>query len=68
MHDLLGHERRVWSAVGNTSGGTLVQVEVMVWYCDVRDMTFVGGYATQGAHPVQEGIDVLLPAACHELK
>jgi hypothetical protein len=68
MHDLLGHERRVWSAVGNTSGGTLVQVEVMVWYCDVRDMTFVGGYATQGAHPVQEGIDVLLPAACHEWK
>jgi hypothetical protein len=45
-----------------------VQVEVMAWYCDVRNMTFVSAYATRGAHPIQEGIDTLLPAVCHELK
>ena len=37
----------------------------MVWYCDKRNMTFLGAYATRESHPVQEGIDVFLPAVCH---
>jgi hypothetical protein len=65
VRDLQGHERRVWSAAGTTYGGAQLQVEMMVWYCNVRNMTFIGGYATRGKHDVQEGIDALLPAGCH---
>ncbi|HYO10219.1 MAG TPA: hypothetical protein VER17_14725, partial [Tepidisphaeraceae bacterium] len=65
VHDLLGHERRVWSAAGASASGAVVQVEVMVWYCDRRNMTFIGGYATRGKHGADEGIDALLPAGCH---
>jgi hypothetical protein len=68
VRDIFNHERRIWSAKGTTSGGKEVQVEVMVWYCDVRNMTFIGGYATSGSHPLQHAVDILLPAACHELK
>jgi hypothetical protein len=68
IRDLLNHERRLWSAKGTTSGGVEVQVEVMVWYCDVRNMTFIGGYATTGEHPLQHAVDILLPAACHTSK
>ena len=63
--DLLGHERRVWSAAGTGSDGNRVQVEVMVWWCDRRDMTFIGAYATQGTHPQSEGVNALLPSLCH---
>ncbi len=66
LRDLQGHERRVWSATGTTSFGVPLQVEMMVWYCDVKNMTFIGGYATRGKHDVQEGIDALLPAVCHQ--
>src|SRR5207302_8928530 len=55
VRDLLGHERRVWSSAGTTADGQLVQVEGMVCYCDVRDMTFIGGYATREKHPMDEG-------------
>jgi hypothetical protein len=68
ISDLFNHQRRVWSAKGTTSGGREVQVEVMVWHCDVRNMTFIGGYATTGEHPLQHAIDILLPAACHTSK
>jgi hypothetical protein len=68
VKDLLGHERRIWSARGTTSGGKEVQVEVMVWYCDVRNMTFIGAYATSGTHPLQHAVDILLPAVCHQPK
>jgi hypothetical protein len=64
--DLLGHERRVWSAVGAGRDGNRVQVEIMVWWCDRRDMTFVGTYATQGTHNPNEGINAMLPAVCHK--
>lgn len=63
--DLSGHQRRVWSATGTNSNGKAVQVEVMVWYCDTRDLTFIGGYATEGKHDPSEGINALLPAICH---
>jgi hypothetical protein len=63
--DLLGHERRVWTATGTSRERNAVQVEVMVWWCDRRDMTFIGAYATQGTHKVDEGINALLPAICH---
>lgn len=66
VRDLQGHERRVWSATGTTSFGVPLQVEMMVWYCDVKNMTFIGGYATKGKHDVQEAIDALLPAVCHQ--
>ena len=66
IKDLLGHERRIWSARGTVSSGAEVQVEVMVWHCDVRDMTFMGAYATSGSHPLQHAVDILLPAACHD--
>jgi hypothetical protein len=65
VNDLLGHTRRVWSAKGAASDGTRVQVEVMVWWCDRRDMTFIGTYAAQGSHDASEGINALLPAVCH---
>jgi hypothetical protein len=68
VKDLFNHERRIWSASGVTSGGAEIQVEVMVWYCDVREMTFIGGYATTGSHPLQHAVDILLPAACHGSK
>ena len=63
--DVVGHERRVWSAVGTTRDGVTVQVDLMVWFCDKRNMTFLGAYRTRESHSVQEGIDVLLPAVCH---
>jgi hypothetical protein len=63
--DLLGHERRVWSAAGNNAEGNHVQVEVMVWWCDRRDMTFLGAYVTPAAHDPREGVNAMLPAVCH---
>jgi hypothetical protein len=63
--DLSGHERRVWTATGAGADGGRLQVEVMVWWCDQRDMTFIGAYATQGAHDPREGVNTLLPAVCH---
>ena len=63
--DLLGHERRVWSASGTGNDDSKLQVEVMVWWCDQRDMTFIGAYATQGTHNLRDGVDTLLPAVCH---
>jgi hypothetical protein len=68
VQDLSGHPRRVWSASGKTRAGNQVQVEVMVWWCDRRDMTFSGAYATKNKHDVSEGINALLPAVCHEEK
>jgi hypothetical protein len=65
VNDMVGHERRVWSAIGAGRGGGNVQVDLMVWYCDVRNMTFLGAYASRGRHDVQKGIDILLPAICH---
>ena len=71
VSDLLGHQRRVWSATGTAAAagggdGGRVQVEVMVWWCDRRDMTFVGTYAAPGTHDPNEGINALLPAVCHQ--
>ena len=66
VNDLLGHERRVWTANGAAGDGSRVQVEVMVWWCDRRDMTFVGTYAAPGTHDPNEGINALLPAVCHQ--
>ena len=68
--DMRGHTRRVWSVAGETSTSssssrTSVQMELMIWYCDKRNMTFIGRYATEGAHDAREGIDALLPSACH---
>ena len=40
VRDALGHERKVWSALGSTRINPVVQVEWMVWYCDKRSMTF----------------------------
>jgi hypothetical protein len=63
--DLLGHQRRIWTVNGASPDGTRVQVEVMAWWCDRRDMTFVGTYVTEGAHDPNDGINALLPAVCH---
>jgi hypothetical protein len=63
--DLEGQERRVWTASGKAPNKEQIQIEVMVWWCDSRDMTFIGAYATQGAHNPRDGVDTLLPAVCH---
>jgi hypothetical protein len=65
VKDLLGHDRRVWSAAGTSSRRAPLQVELMVWYCDRRNMTFIGSYATPGKHEPREGVEALLPAVCH---
>jgi hypothetical protein len=66
--DLQGHPRRTWSITGTAPApatrGT-VQMEVMVWYCDVRDLTFIGRYTSPQKHDPQLGVDAMLPAACH---
>jgi len=64
--DLLGHNRRIWSAAGKGPQGTDVQVEVMVWWCDRRDMTFLGAYASPIKHDSSEGVNAMLPAVCHK--
>jgi hypothetical protein len=63
--DLVGHQRQVWSAAGESYNRSPMQIEVMIWYCDVRQMTFIGGYATPAKHDPRDGINALLPAACH---
>ena len=66
--DLQGHTRRVWSMRGvePAPSRAAVQVEVMVWHCDVRDMTFIARYRSPSQHDPREGIDAMLPAACHK--
>ena len=64
--DLLGHDRRIWSASGTNAKGEHLQVELMVWWCDRRDMTFLGAYATPTAHDPREGVNAMLPAVCHK--
>jgi hypothetical protein len=63
--DLLGHDRRIWSAAGTGPQGK-VQVEVMVWWCDRRDMTFLGAYTSPDKHDPGEGVNAMLPAVCHK--
>ena len=65
--DMHGHPRRVWSVAGVTasSSRTPVQMELMIWHCDKRNLTFIGRYATPRRHDPREGIDALLPSACH---
>jgi hypothetical protein len=63
--DLLGHDRRVWSASGTGPQGK-VQVEVMVWWCDRRDMTFLAAYTSPDKHEPREGVNAMLPAVCHK--
>ena len=65
VNDLQGHSRRVWSIAGVTASGDAVQMELMIWYCDTRNLTFIARYATPRRHEPQEGINALLPAACH---
>ena len=65
--DLLGHPRRVWSVSGTIgSGRRPVHMEVMAWHCDVRNMTFIGRYASPQEHEPREGVEALLPAVCHQ--
>jgi hypothetical protein len=66
--DLQGHTRRVWSIRGvePPPSRAAVQVDVMVWHCDVRDMTFIVRYRSTSQHDPREGIDAMLPAACHK--
>jgi hypothetical protein len=64
--DMHGHPRRVWSVGGvSVSSRAPVQMELMIWHCDKRNLTFIGRYATRGKHDPREGIDALLPSACH---
>ena len=63
--DLQGHTRRVWSVAGVTPSRSAVQLELMTWYCDKRNLTFIGRYATPRRHDAKIGIDALLPASCH---
>jgi hypothetical protein len=65
VNDMQGHQRRIWSVAGIGRSRDAVQMEVMIWYCDRRNMTFIGRYATPGRHEVRNGINALLPAACH---
>jgi hypothetical protein len=65
VNDLQGHSRRVWSIAGVTASSDAVQMELMIWYCDKRNLTFIARYATPRRHEPQEGINALLPAACH---
>ncbi|MEA2734183.1 MAG: hypothetical protein QOE14_634 [Humisphaera sp.] len=65
VNDLQGHPRRVWSVIGIGPTRDAVQMEVMIWYCDKRNLTFIGRYATPGRHEPRVGINALLPAACH---
>ena len=41
-----------------------MQVELMVWYCDARKMTFLACYAGE-MHDPADAEDALLPAVCH---
>jgi hypothetical protein len=65
VNDLQGHQRRVWSVAGVTAAHDAVQMELMIWHCDKRNLTFIGRYATPRRHEPRQGIDALLPAACH---
>ena len=65
--DMHGHPRRVWSVAGvsASSSRAAVQVELMIWHCDKRNLTFIGRYATPVKHDPRDGVDALLPSACH---
>jgi hypothetical protein len=65
VSDLHGHRRRVWSVAGVTPSRSAVQMELMIWHCEQRNLTFIGRYATPGRHDPRDGVDALLPSACH---
>jgi hypothetical protein len=64
--DLLGHDRRIWSAAGIGPQGKHVQVEVMVWWLRPQgyDVPRRLHFARQ-ARPARGG-QAMLPAVCHK--